>query len=325
MIKKIKYLLIVAAVLSTGILLYILFNDNSADIDIDNSSVVVNKLDIIDGNKSLTHLNNIAGQLIGINTNNGKLVRITNNETSILFEKVVEKYSQDGRYILVKEHNNASSLTLIDTSTNLTSIIQLTKYSPIVSATISEQEGKIYFIGNYNPNTEKSILYSLPINSNSPISLLETTASDVDCIVKNRLVLFEDYDSPNASKVSILDLLTLENTVLSLGNTYSLTPDKAKIAIQSSSNLTIYDLNDMAIMGNSQIRPGNKTIWINNSQIFILTNLPNTTYAILDVSNMSLSEQKPIENIGYIREISAYINGIMYMVDYNDNLYSVEL
>lgn len=269
-----------------------------------------------EGKSKLLKINNTESGLFGIDNDTGGLKYVEGNSTKSLHNNEVFKYSIDYPLVTILELFGDNKIITINQDSGEKNTLLLEQYSPIISSTVSANGGKVYFLGSFDVTSEKSILYRSDLDGSNVEEIFETLVTDIESLPGNKLILFEDYDSPDASKLSIFEVNSKITSDLSTGDIYKTSPKRTKIAVQGSRNLDIVDSASNRVSGSISIRPADKIAWLSENQLFIFSNYPEQKYVTLNVNDMSVSEPTIVEEeLNYVHEITSAIDGVLYLTD----------
>jgi hypothetical protein len=252
-----------------------------------------------------------------INQIDGSLIKITPEETTTIYSKPVESFSHLNSSLAIIDKQNKNNLIIKNLNNNQNQTIDLKNISPIVSVSFSSNSAELYLLANLNVIKRTTDLYYLSLENPIPKKLTTTTATDLEVLSSQNILLFSYADGEDLSQVSIYNLPTSTTTFTKNANRYFTSPNKISICTISSQSFSIINLPDLSEQ-TLNIKKALGVYWINDSELVILKNSNEGVVqaTITPLTTNPIFKAIPSLKDKTLRSILGYADGQLYAINF---------
>jgi hypothetical protein len=267
---------------------------------------------------------NSADVILGINKD-GNLVQITNKSPITLYQGIVKSYENKDDTVLILDENNLDKILVMNIKDKSLKTINLPELSPIISATLSDDKQKIFFLAEFNIDRKTPVLYSLPVSGGKPEKLTETRALSVEYWTNDIVVLFEEAHDFDKNKIHLFDVRSKKNLLSLSTGFYSISPDKSKVFAHSKNYVRIINSGKLEIK-ETATPSFVESVWKDNNTLVLLENTNDgIDYALLNTTNMTISNFSTLIKGTFVQNIYGVIGESIFIRDYKDRVIALDI
>lgn len=263
--------------------------------------------------------------LIGLDRSS-RIVKNYQGKSSAISSSPVTSYSYNRPLVAFISESTPDQVSLLNPDTQKVAFtFPIKNYQPVVSYSFLPENSTLYFLGQYDPNTHQSNLYSYSQNK-QPIKITSTTASKVEAINPSLVILSRSSDALDAGFFAILNPASNQVVSQLKGNFYHVSPKKDYIAIQSSTQVAIINSSSQ-IVKNIPITIEDKVSWKDDSTLVIVkTKTPNLEFTLFSPPIFNQSAQYLSESLSFApRQVIGVWNKSAYLLDLDGNIWRITL
>lgn len=264
------------------------------------------------------------GNIYGIDKRNGNLISFENGNEKVIYSGSVKDYDIGTNKAVILDSDRLSEVVVVDLNTLKQSKINLEKYSPIISVSISIDESTVFFLAEFSITDKISSLNQMSINGSSISNITETKSQSIKYLKNQNILLFEENHDEDKNTVNIYNIgnKTILKTIKT--STYSISPETTKILLQRSNAVEILDLDSLkSNIGN--IQTGSRSAWKDDSTVINFRNTGgNVLFTVVYTNPFKIvSQQTLLENTSLLN-VFGFIGEDLYLQDYNENIFSLD-
>lgn len=261
----------------------------------------------------------------GINGANGNLVMMSDNKLTPIFNGITKDFDIKGNIAVIIDDSDLSKIIIKNLDTLSQRTINLSQYSPIISTTISDDLTTIYFLAQFTINNKTPSLYSIPTAGGDAVKLTETRALEVKYVKNGILSLFEKTHAQDKNVFHAFSVNESSDVFKKNTNTYSISPNKNNVYLQTTTDITIWNTNDF---NSKSLYTGNssRAIWKDDNTILVFQNSNNNTnMAVLTLEPFIINPFSVLVEGSTLQNVIGISQGKLYLQSYDNKVFALEI
>lgn len=330
--SKIGLFIVFLVLILTILLLIIISNNNNNQFPASTPSPpssIPQEISIINPTQpfNFNSINLTASNLFfAINQINSALIKITPEETSVVYLQPVKSFSYSNPFLAIIDKQYKKSLIIKNINNNQDYIIDLQNISPLIDVSYGSNANEVYLLANLNVIKRTTDLYLLLLDNPKPKRILSTNATDLKALSNQNILLFSYVDGKDLSTVSIYNIPSSTTLFTKKANQYLVSPSKNSVCTISSQSISTLNLPDLSEK-NLKIKNVLGGYWANDSELIIIRNsIDGVTQATITPLTVDpiFKLITPLKD-KTLRIILGYLDGFLYAINFDGQLVKVSI
>lgn len=166
--------------------------------------------------------------VIAVDRADGLLKKYTSATPTILYNKPITEFTQNGNFVAAVERDNPTVIVIIDVAQGRSETVTIENNGQVISAAVNDNAQEVYFLGNYSTVTREAILYKTNVDTVNPVRVTETLANRIEFIDDTRLLFYQFSAGINESILTLIDA-TGKEIAHSVSNRYEISKDRNNV------------------------------------------------------------------------------------------------
>jgi len=225
-----------------------------------------------------------SGDVISINRENGTLVKISKNNTKVLYPSPVFSFSFADPFVSLVEFENRNKIVVINIASNDSFTLETKETNNTISVSINADAQKIFFLSGFNARTGVSTLYTSSLNGFSPVALIDTAATKVEALSSSSVLLIEEGEASGLGKVHIYDTKNKRLSSAFSADKYSVSPGGLQLLLQTNGGFQLLNVASLSL-SQTALPDGTRTVWESEE---VVVNIKNTSRDSIEITKVKL-------------------------------------